>query len=156
MGSLVLFCIPLWMADSLNRRTKSMFDWNWIDALILGFTQLLHFIPGAGRQTGAFTGALFRNYNREAASKYVFFTLAPVLAYRLSQVYGTIQWGAPQPDPALELSWLSFGTGTGVALITSLVALGGLTKNIVKKGFRGYIFYRCSIALGAGLYLFFS
>lgn len=141
--------IPLFFADTLSRKNKGMFDWNWLDALLVGIGQSLMFLPGCGRATGALIGALFRNYNREAAAKYMFFASAPLLAgSTFMSLRGTdFQSAVPMPD----LSWLSFAVAVIVTMLVGLLSIGGLMKHIQRKGFNQYIVYRCLFAAGIAI-----
>lgn len=144
-GSLAFFGLPLWFSDSLSRRTKGMFDWNWLDSLLVGIGQAFLLIPGCGRATGALTAGLFRNFNREAIAKYTFFAGLPVLVgVAFHQLRGvSLHAAAPAPD----LSWFSFGVAFLVTFVTGLLAIGGFMKNIVRKGFSHYAVYRLVAAV---------
>lgn len=148
-GSLILFSIPLKLAESMNRKTKNLFAWNWLDALIVGFTQLLLFVPGAGRQTGALTGAMFRNYNLEATAKFVFFTIVPILGVQSYTSLNSLSFS--QPAPAEGLTWLSFYSALSVSFFSSLLAIGGFMKGIHRLKLNGYLTYR--IVLGLGVFI---
>jgi undecaprenyl pyrophosphate phosphatase UppP len=55
--------------------------------------------------------------------------------------------------PDSDLSWLSFGVGIVVTLFTGLLVIGGLMKQVQKKGFGQYIIYRWLVAAAAvGVY----
>lgn len=145
-GALVVFSLPFLLAERLNRKTKSMLDWNLLDSLIVGICQVLVLIPGAGRQIGALTGALLRNFNPEAAAKFGYLSFAPLLvAYSFSHL-DAVAWGEPAPAPGL--SWLSFGTALTVTLFAGLLSIGGFIKNVNQKKMRSYSVYRMVIAAG--------
>jgi undecaprenyl-diphosphatase len=71
--------IPLWFFDSINRRIKGMFDWKWLDAIIVGITQASAILPGWDHFSALLLGAFFLNYKREPATKYAYFAIAPLI-----------------------------------------------------------------------------
>ncbi|MGE0615885.1 MAG: undecaprenyl-diphosphate phosphatase [Bacteriovoracia bacterium] len=137
-GSLALLCVPVWLADRLNRRTKNMLSWNWVDALVVGFAQCVSLLPGGGRQIGAFAGGLFRNYSRESCAKFTFLTFGPVLLVQtLLELRSTSVSG---------ISTLTFSMAVAVSFLCGLMAIGSLMKQIQNKGLAGALFYRCLFA----------
>lgn len=140
------FSLPLILADRLNRKTKSMLDWNWADSVVIGISQLLIFLPGAGRQVGALTGALLRNYRFDAAIKFILLSYIPILFYKgLSGLHG---FSFSASAPAAEMSWLTFSIGVAVAFFASLLSIGGLFRGLEqRKSVQTYAYYRIVLAL---------
>ena len=60
-AALAAFGIPLWISDSMSRKSKSMFDWNWIDAAIVGMMQIGTLILGLGSVAATLIAGQFRN-----------------------------------------------------------------------------------------------
>jgi undecaprenyl-diphosphatase len=146
-GVLVGGGLMLWFADSRGRKTKRMFDWNWLDCLVVGFFSILFVVPGAGIPLGIISGALIRNYTREAAVKYCFFALFPVLVFSsYYHFHNDVQLGVGMPAP--DLSWLSFGMAAIVTFLTGLLAVSSLMKHVLRKGFAQHIGYRFLLAAG--------
>lgn len=136
--------LPLWFSERMSRRNKGMFDWNWFDSLCIGLTQIVGLLPGAGRNASAFPGAFFRNYNREAAAKYIFFAGLPFLAV---QTFVHLRGGQlHEAIVAGELSWLSFFVTVVVTSLTGLLAIGGFMKHIQRRGLGQYVVYRFVLA----------
>jgi undecaprenyl-diphosphatase len=149
-GVLAGGALLLWFADSRGRKTKRMFDWNWLDCLIVGIFSVLFVIPGGGIPLGIMSGALLRNYTREAAVKYCFFSLFPVLLFSAYyHFHNDVQHGVGMPAP--DLSWLSFWMTTTVTFLTGLLAVGALSKHVLRKGFGQHIAYRFLLAIAVGV-----
>jgi len=147
--------LPLWFFESYSRKNKTMSDWNWTDSLLIGLAQITMLIPGAGLQTGSLSAALSRNYNREAAAKFSFFLGLPILGIlSIVQLRGLDLHAASGPAP--DLSWISFWISMVVCFFTSLLAIGGLMKNLQRnKGFKQYAIYRLLlgiVVIGAARY----
>jgi undecaprenyl-diphosphatase len=151
-GILIAGGILILLTDRHSRKNKGMFDWNWLDCLIVGIFGILFLVPGGGIAGGMMSGALSRNYNREAAAKYTFFAMFPILALSAYVHFKTdvqLHVGAPAPD----LSWLSFTIAALVTFLTGLLAVGGVMKHVLKKSFGHYAVYRFLLA-GATLAVF--
>lgn len=143
-GALAAFSLPLWFFDSMSRKTKRLYDWNWLDSLVIGVTHLLTLVPFAGRPYGAWTGAMFRNYSREAAAKFMFFTALPLIGGSAFLRLKGIETGTGAPSA--DLSWLSFAIALVVSFLTSLLAIGGFMKHIQRGGMGQYVVYRFLLA----------
>jgi len=138
--------LPLLFTERGSRKNKGMFDWNWVDAFLLGIGGIFMFIPGGGQLAGFVPAALVRNYNREAAVKYSFFAMFPIFAICAYVHLHKMAHIGPGP----ELSWLSFGTAAVVSFVFSLLAIGGLTKHVLRNGFGQYVIYRFLLAAAVG------
>jgi len=145
------FGLPLWFADPFSRRNKNMSAWNWKDALGIGLAQIFFLVPGCGIQGCSLPLALLRNYTREAALKYTFLAMTPVLLFvSLFQLRG-LSFKNPMPSP--EISWLSLGTATVVTLVSGLLVIGWCNRHIQTKGVGKIVAWRWLIAFGfIGIY----
>lgn len=144
-AALVAFSIPLWMAESTSRKIKGMFDWNWLDAFLVGLTQAFAIIPGCGLMAGLLTGALFRNYNRESSAKYAFFAITPIIAVQTAtQLRGV---STHSVVPAEGISWLTFNMSIIVTFLVGLLAIGGFMRQVQKKSLKPYLLYRWLLAV---------
>jgi undecaprenyl-diphosphatase len=146
---LALAGIPLILTDSRSRKTKGNFDWNWFDALLVGFCQIAELIPGVGRMTGLLIGAFMRNYTRESAVRYSLFASAPLLAGSAYQFLRDVNFHSPQPME--DTTWLSFYVAILITFLVSLLAIGGLMKHIQRNGFGKLAAYRILVACAVGV-----
>lgn len=152
-GGLFLFSLPMWLGDRMNRRTKNMLNWNWWDALKLGIFQLQILIPGAGRQSGAISSALFSNFDREASLKYVYYSLVPILGAMAGHFLRGFTFHSHEAAPSL--SWLNLGVATVVTFFVTLLSLGWVFKAVAEKGFKNFVIYRfllAAIVVGMAIY----
>ena len=143
-ASLVIFCLPLWFANNLNRQTKSMLDWTLVDSLIVGIVQVGSLVPGAGRQVLALSGAFFRNFNRESAAKFTFITFAPLLCYRAWTGLDGFTFSAELPMP--NTSWMVFIMCYVMTVAASILSIAGFMKDVQYRSVNKIIFYRCMLA----------
>ncbi len=138
--------LPLWIVDYLGTKSKGMFDWNWLDAFLVGLSSAVAVIPGWDHFGGIFLGALFVNYRREAAAKYSYFALAPLLLGKA--LFGLRGLDFHMPSPMLDVSWLSFAVSIIVSFFAGLLAIGGFLKHIQHSGLKKYVLYRWVVAVG--------
>jgi undecaprenyl-diphosphatase len=142
--------LPLLLVERKNKKTKSYCDWNWLDALAVGFFGALFVIPGAGLTLGLLLGALFRNYKREAAVKFVL--LVATLFFLIQGLKHTSEVNSLYDLPDLtSLNWISLVLTLAGSITASVMGIKFFMKNIEFKTFNNYTFYRgliavCSIA----------
>ncbi len=78
--SLVLLALLMWWADSKASLTRNLKSSNWGDAIGIGTAQAVALWPGVSRSGITITAGLFRNFTREAATRFSFLLSAPVIA----------------------------------------------------------------------------
>jgi undecaprenyl-diphosphatase len=148
--TLVAFGVPLWLSESMSRKNKNMFDWNWLDALLVGLAQAFTVIPGCGRMAAQLPGAYSRNYSREAAVKYCFYATAPVLLATAIASLRHLDFHAGRPAP--DMTWMTFCVAALVTLFSGLLAIGGLMRHIQRKGMGQYVTYRVVVGIAVAIF----
>ena len=138
--------LPLWFFDSFSRKSKGLYDWNGLDATIVGLTQVLAIAPGGDPLTGVLMGAFFLNYKRETAAKYAYFTSVPILVMETLGHLKGVTLSLPAPMP--EVSWLTFFVALIVTFFVSLLVIGAFMKHVLQRGMSQYVIYRCLFAGG--------
>jgi undecaprenyl-diphosphatase len=78
--SLVVVALLMWWADSRATLTRKLEESRLGDALSIGTAQALALWPGVSRSGITITTGLFRNFTREAATRFSFLLSAPVIA----------------------------------------------------------------------------
>ena len=141
---LIVFSVPLWFSDSMSKKTKGMFDWNWFDSILVGLGEIFLLVTGGGRTLGAVSAGLIRNYSRETATKFAFFVAAPIIAGSAFRHLQSVDFHASMP--ATGTSWFTFIVTIVVTFLAALLAIGGLMRHVQRKGFGQYIVYRFLLA----------
>jgi undecaprenyl pyrophosphate phosphatase UppP len=77
-GLLGLSAIPMAFLDNYTKKNKSIYDWNALDAALIGIGSAALAVPEIGRATGAFTVSALRNYSREGAAKFILYIATPL------------------------------------------------------------------------------
>lgn len=78
--SLVLVALLMWWADSRTRLTRTLWQSSLGDAVSIGTAQAIALLPGVSRSGITITTGLFRNFTRDAATRFSFLLSAPVIA----------------------------------------------------------------------------
>jgi undecaprenyl-diphosphatase len=78
--SLVLVALLMWWADRRTTLTRKLEQSNLGDGIAIGAAQAVALWPGVSRSGITITAGLFRNFTREAATRFSFLLSAPVIA----------------------------------------------------------------------------
>jgi undecaprenyl-diphosphatase len=78
--SLVLIALLMWWADSRANLTRTLEQSNLGDGVTIGLAQAVALWPGVSRSGITITTGLFRNFTRDAATRFSFILSAPVIA----------------------------------------------------------------------------
>lgn len=132
-----------WFLDGYTRKNKNHYDWNWVDALLLGIFQSTAILPWVGRTTGALTITFFRNFSREGASKFILYSATPLMIAMC-----LTHWKANGFQTAGEgVSQLTFFVTTVTSCLAGFFFIHSFLRQIPKVGVKRYAIYR--IVLGA-------
>ncbi len=145
-GILAASSLVLLISDYFSRKSKAIYDWNWYGALVVGVVQATAIIPGWDYLTSILIVALFFNFRRDAATKFAYFVLTPLLLTHAIYFLKDIDFHSPSPMP--DLSWFSLAIATIVSFAVSLLTIGGFMKHVQQNGMRQYVLYRWALAIG--------
>lgn len=76
---LILTAILLVVAEQLGSRTRSLENFTWLDALIVGFWQAAAIMPGISRSGATIGGAVLQGFDRTSAARFSFLMSIPAL-----------------------------------------------------------------------------
>lgn len=117
-GALIILGLFLAWAEKVGKRTRSMEELTFLDAMLIGLSQALALVPGASRSGCTITSGLFLGLTREDAADFSFLLSIPAITlagiYKLAKV-------AKAPGVAHELP--SYVLGSIVAGIVAYVVI---------------------------------
>jgi len=76
---LISIAVLLTFAELVGERRKEISDFGLLDAIVVGFAQVLALIPGASRSGSTIMGGLFAGQKREAAARFSFLLSIPAI-----------------------------------------------------------------------------
>lgn len=89
-GIRLLFTALLLAAvEYFDKKDRTLESATWLDALAVGFFQVLAIFPGASRSGSTMAGAMFRGLDRSSAARFAFLMSVPILA--AAGLYETIE-----------------------------------------------------------------
>lgn len=137
---LIAIAVLLAFAELVGKRRKEIQDFGLLDAIVVGFAQVLALIPGASRSGSTMMGGLFIGQKREAAARFSFLLSIPAItASGLLQLREAIVLLTPADFPPLL-------AGTVVAGVVGYVSIWLLLAFLRKNSTAVFIGYR--IVLG--------
>ncbi len=141
-----VFGVLLWVADRFGRRERTVGSATMVDALVVGFAQVLALVPGTSRSGITMTAALMRGFDREGAARFSFLLAIPVIV--LASGYQTLKLLS---EPVAG-QWFSIILGVIVSAVAAYVSIGWFMRFVARAGMWLFALYR---VLLAGVIFFF-
>jgi undecaprenyl-diphosphatase len=141
---MISIAVLLAIAELVGSKRKEIRDFGIVDAVVVGFSQVLALIPGASRSGSTIMGGLFAGQKREAAARFSFLLSIPaVAASGLLELKKALEGGIP-PE-----SFTPLIIGTIVAAIVGYFSIWFLLAYLRKNSTAIFIVYR--IILGVAI-----
>jgi undecaprenyl-diphosphatase len=93
---LLMSAVLLGVVEYFGRHNRKLESASWMDAVVIGFFQILAIFPGASRSGSSIAGGILRGFDRPAAARMAFLMSAPILTaagayetYQVVQMPGT-------------------------------------------------------------------
>ena len=138
---LSLFAGLLWVADrsAQNRRIENLGFW---PTFLIGTSQILALMPGVSRSGITITAGRFLRLDRDAAARFAFLLLIPVVFGAV--VYKGLKDVVLQPLPAGSVG--PFVVGTMAAAAVGLIAIDLLLGYLRRHDYTIFVIYRLVLA----------
>jgi undecaprenyl-diphosphatase len=135
------FGLVLWMADAQSRRTRTEFELNLKDVLIIGCFQVLALIPGTSRSGITITLGLMLGLTRQAAARFSFLLAMPVIL--ASGVLQTVRM-VTEVHP---IGWLDLLLGATISAFSALFCIHYFLRLIDRVGMLPFVIYRVVLGM---------
>lgn len=129
----------LLLADLVGKRTRTIEEMTWLDALWMGLFQAISIFPGISRSGATITGGMTRNLDRSSSARFSFLMSVPVM---LGASLVSIKDLFEVPDLSSFLPILLVGFLT--AAITGYLSIHWLLSYIKKRKFHVFSIY-CAV-----------
>src|SRR6478672_10476908 len=78
--ALIVMGILLWVVDKMTDQRRVLGEMRWIDALLIGLSQVVALIPGVSRSGSTITTGRGLRFDREGAAEFSFLMSMPIIA----------------------------------------------------------------------------
>jgi undecaprenyl-diphosphatase len=136
--ALIVMGIVLWAVDKVVDQRRILGEMRWVDALLIGLSQVIALIPGVSRSGSTITTARGLRFDRESAAEFSFLMSMPIIA-------AAVVLEGPK---ALQQGGLTNELMSGVvaSAISGWLAISILMRFVSRHSYRIFGFYR--VALG--------
>ncbi|MGN0973868.1 MAG: undecaprenyl-diphosphatase UppP [Bacilli bacterium] len=139
---LIVMGILIFLFDKFMKEKKSFKEMNFLDALVIGCSQVFALVPGFSRSGTTIAAGRARNLNREDAAKFSFYLSAPVvLGAVILQIFDA------ETISVVMANLPVFVIGILVAFISGLLCIEFLLKYIKNHDFKLFMWYRIIIGI---------
>jgi undecaprenyl-diphosphatase len=140
---LILFCVPMLLAERLGSRNRDVTSAGPIDALVIGAAQAIALIPGVSRSGITISTGMFAGFKREEAATFAFLLSAPIIAAAGGkQVFDLIRG----QDDGSSAGFGVYAVGLLTAVIVGYAAVAFLIRFLRTNTLHLFVYYR--VALG--------
>lgn len=98
---LIVIALLLFVAEKIGSQRKDISHLGWIDAIVVGFSQVLALMPGSSRSGTTIMGGLFAGEKRETAARFSFLLSIPAVTasglLELKEAIGILPSGSFMP-----------------------------------------------------------
>jgi undecaprenyl-diphosphatase len=138
---LILFCLPLVLAERIGRQDRDIESARPLDALILGVAQSIALVPGVSRSGITISAAMFAGFKREQAAVFTFLLSAPIIAAAGGKQVLDIARGE-SGGGRLENELLVYGVGLVTAGVVGYGAIAFLVRFLRTNPLHLFVAYR--------------
>jgi len=143
----IVFGLLLWYADAKGKQVKSVYQLNWVSALLIGLSQVVAMVfPGTSRSGITMTVGLLLGLNKQSAARFSFLMSIPVIAAAGSYYIYKLSTGEELID------WNAIVLGSVLSFVSAYICIYFFLKVIERMGMLPFVIYR--LALGVALFGF--
>jgi undecaprenyl-diphosphatase len=137
--ALIVMGIVLWLADKLVDQNRVLGEMRWVDAILIGLSQVIALIPGVSRSGSTISTARGLRFDRESAAEFSFLMSMPIIAAAVIM----------EGPKALQEGGLTNELMSGVAAsaISGWLAISILMRFVSKHSYGIFAFYRVALGL---------
>jgi undecaprenyl-diphosphatase len=137
--ALISMGIVLWLVDKLVDQRRILGEMRWIDALLIGLSQVIALIPGVSRSGSTITTGRGLRFDRESAAEFSFLMSMPIIA-------AAVVLEGPK---ALHAGGLTNELMSGVlaSAISGWLAISILMRYVSRHSYGIFAFYRIALGL---------
>jgi undecaprenyl-diphosphatase len=148
--SLIVVGVIMWWAELTGRKTRTIENVRTVDAWVVGCAQALALIPGVSRSGATITAGLFSGLTREAAARFSFLLMTPIMLAATGYKLLKLLKGGEVMSAG---EWQGMLLATVVAAITGYAAIAFLLGWLRNRSLGVFAIYRILVgAFSIGLF----
>ena len=136
--TLIVMGIILWLVDKLVDQRRVLGEMRWVDALLIGLSQVIALIPGVSRSGATMTTSRGLRFDRESAAEFSFLMSMPIIVAAI-----VVEGPKALAEGGLTNEIMS---GVVASAISGWLAISVLMRYVSKHSYGIFAFYR--VALG--------
>jgi undecaprenyl-diphosphatase len=136
--TLIAMGIVLWLVDKLVDQRRVLGEMRWIDALLIGLSQVVALIPGVSRSGATMTTSRGLRFDRESAAEFCFLMSMPIIVAAI-----VVEGPKALAEGGLTNEIMS---GVVASAISGWLAISILMRYVSRHSYGIFAFYR--VALG--------
>ncbi|MFN3649149.1 MAG: undecaprenyl-diphosphate phosphatase [Armatimonadota bacterium] len=149
-GALIVVGLVMWWAESIGRKSRTIEHVRLPDAWLVGVAQAMALFPGVSRSGATITAGLFAGFTREAAARFSFLLMTPIMLAATGYKTLKLLTGEAQLTSG---EWSSILLATVVAAISGYAAIAFLLGYLRTRSLSVFAIYRIGLgAFAIGLY----
>ncbi len=141
---LIAFGLALYILDRYGRKTRTLDQLGWWDAIVVGLAQALALMPGVSRSGVTMSAGLALGQTREVAARWSFLIATPVTMgaglYKLLRTLG---------EGGLGSEGLLFAAGVGSSAIVGWLVIRSFLVFVRRSPLTPFVLYRVLVGVGA-------
>lgn len=135
-AGLIVFGLLLAWADWRHRGTRSEYQINWKDVIVVGCAQALALFPGTSRSGITITAALMLGMSREASARFSFLLSIPVIVLACGlEAVDLVQ-------SPVQVNWLPMAVGILLSGVSAFLCIHYFLAFIKRIGMMPFVAYR--------------
>ncbi len=79
IATIVIGAAVLFLVERISKHNRNLDSLTWVDAVLIGCSQVLALLPGVSRSAATMSGGLVRGLKREGAARFSFLMSVPIL-----------------------------------------------------------------------------
>ena len=137
--ALIVMGIVLWLVDKLVDQQRVLGEMRWMDAVLIGLSQVIALIPGVSRSGSTISTGRGLRFDRESAAEFSFLMSMPIIAAAVIM----------EGPKALHEAGLTNELMSGVvaSAISGWLAISILMRFVSKHSYGIFAFYRVALGL---------
>ncbi len=150
--SLIIWAVVMLVAEEYAKKVSKpntkVEDTSMLQAIAIGFWQVIALIPGTSRSGITMSGAMFMGMNKQTAVKFSFLLSLPVIA-----AAGILSLVDLLQSVPTSFGWQFASIGFISSAVSGYIAISIMLKFVEKWGFKPFAVYRIILALALLFFL---